>query len=138
MLEEGPADITLLDIKWPDAIQSGLNDLNIAFNAAFTFYCIGIGAAGLSIITSLLAISITGRSFSLVNRAVAGLALFCLLITSIIVTIVQNKATSLINKHGNSIGLYAYKGQKFLVLSWVSVAAMFMSQVVGRVEAQGN
>lgn len=41
----------------------------------------------------------------------------------------QNKATAVLNEHGNDIGLYAYKGQKFLILSWVSVAAMFVSLI---------
>lgn len=129
-LEDGPANITLADIKWPDAIQNGLDGLNTAFDAAFILYCIGIGAAGLSILTSLISPFIDRRIFSLANGALAGLSFFCLLITSIIITIVQNKATGLINKHGNDIGLYAYKGQKFLILTWVAVAAMFVSLVL--------
>lgn len=129
-LEDGPANIALSDIQWPDAIQNGLDTLNTAFDASFILYCIGIGAAGLSILTSLLAIFLDGRIFSLANGALAALSFFCLLITSIIITIVQNKATGIINEHGNDIGLYAYKGQKFLILTWVSVAAMFVSLLV--------
>lgn len=39
----------------------------------------------------------------------------------------QKKATDVINEHGNEIGVYAYIGRKFLILTWVSVAAMLLS-----------
>jgi hypothetical protein len=126
-LANGTLKLNLTSIKWPEEIQEGLDKLNMALDAAFILYCIGIGAAGLSILTSLLAIFLTGRFFSFANGALAGLAFLCLLVTSIIVTIVQNRLTGILNQYGNDIGLYAYKGRKFLILTWVATAAMFVS-----------
>lgn len=91
-------------------------------NATFVFYCIGIAAAGLAILTSLAAIFIPSRLFSFLNWGLASLCLFALCIASIIVTVLQKKAAHIINKFGNDIGLYAYKGHKYLVLTWVATA----------------
>jgi len=77
--------------------------------------------------TSILSVCFTGRLASLANGALAFLAFVCLAVTSIIVTIVQKKATDVINQHGNDIGVYAYRGRKFLILTWVSTAAMLVS-----------
>lgn len=42
----------------------------------------------------------------------------------------QKKATDVINEHGNEIGVYAYIGRKFLILTWVSVAAMLIAWII--------
>jgi hypothetical protein len=41
----------------------------------------------------------------------------------------MKKATHLINKYGNEIGLYAYKGGKYLTLTWVAVAVMAIASL---------
>jgi hypothetical protein len=41
----------------------------------------------------------------------------------------MNKAAHLINKYGNEIGLYAYKGGKYLTITWVSVAVMAVASL---------
>jgi hypothetical protein len=51
------------------------------------------------------------------------------MIASIIVTIVQNKASHLINKYGNEIGVYAYKGKKYLIITWVATAVMGLAMI---------
>jgi hypothetical protein len=51
-LEVGPLHLNLSDIDWPADIQKGLNALNVATDAMFVLYAIGIAAAGLAIITS--------------------------------------------------------------------------------------
>jgi hypothetical protein len=53
-----------------------------------------------------------------------------MLIASIIITVLQNKATHIINKYGNDIGVYAVRGKKFLVLTWVATAVMFLATAV--------
>jgi hypothetical protein len=63
------------------------------------------------------------------NWGLATISFTALLVASIIITIVQSKATKLINKHGNDIGVYAYKGEKYLILTWVAVAAMFLAML---------
>jgi hypothetical protein len=134
-LELGPLDLNLSDINWPDQIQDGLNALNTAMDATFVLYAIGIAAAGLAILTALVAFFMHGsRLISLSNWGLASIAFFALLIASIIVTVVQSKATGIINKYGNDIGVYAYKGGKYLILTWVSVAAMFLAMTAWVVE----
>ncbi|EDO00622.1 hypothetical protein SS1G_14492 [Sclerotinia sclerotiorum 1980 UF-70] len=115
---------------WPSAIQDGLDTLSAAMNATFVFYCIGIAAAGLAIFTSLAAIFITGRLFSFLNWGLASLSLLALAIASIIVTVLQDKAADIINKFGNDIGVYAYKGHKYLTLTWVATAIIAVATIV--------
>ncbi|CZR62557.1 uncharacterized protein PAC_12454 [Phialocephala subalpina] len=127
-LEIGPLKLNLSDIDWPSDIQDGLNKLNIALDATFVLYAIGIASAGLCIITSLLAFFLHGsRLVSFGNWGIASLSFLTLLIASIIVTVVQSKATHIINKYGNEIGVYAYRGNKYLILTWVAVACMFLA-----------
>jgi hypothetical protein len=134
-LEAGPLKINLSDINWPDDIQDGLNKLNVALNATFVLYAIGIAASGLAILTSLIAFFLHGsRLISFGNWGLASLAFVTLLIASIIITVVQKEATHIINKYGNDIGIYAYKGVKYLILTWVAVAAMFLASISWVVE----
>ncbi|KAK6598180.1 SUR7 family protein pun1-like protein 1 [Botrytis cinerea] len=114
---------------WPSAIQDGLDTLSTAMNATFVFYCIGVAGAGLAILTSLAAIFITGRIFSFLNWGLASIALLALAIASIIVTVLQNKAAHIINKFGNDIGVYAYKGQKYLILTWAATAVIAVATI---------
>ena len=134
-LEIGPLHINLSDIDWPSEIQSGLNDLNTAADVTFVLYAIGIAAAGCAIIASLVALFLNGsRLISFGNWGLATLSFMAFLIASIIVTIVQQKATHIINKYGNEIGVYAYKGMKYLTLTWVAVAVMFLAATAWVVE----
>jgi len=134
-LEVGKLHINLSDINWPDDIQKGLNDLSTALDAEFVLYCVGIASAGLAILTSLVATFLHGsRLVSFGNFGLASLSFLTLMIASIIVTVVQNKATHLINKYGNEIGIYAYKGIKYLIITWVAAAVMFLASTSWVVE----
>lgn len=129
-LEIGPLKLNLSDIDWPSDIQDGLDKLNIAIDATFVLYAIGIAAAGCVILSSLIAVFLHGsRLVSFGNWGLASLSFLALLIASIIVTVVQSKATKLINKYGNEIGVYAYKGTRYLTLTWVAVALMFLAMM---------
>lgn len=52
------------------------------------------------------------------------------MIASIVVTIVQNKAAKGINKFTDKVGIEAYKGGKYLALTWTSVAFMGVAAAV--------
>ncbi len=39
------------------------------------------------------------------------------------------KATNLINQHGNDIGIAAYKGNKFLAMTWAATAVMLLAAI---------
>ncbi|TVY16956.1 hypothetical protein LARI1_G006753 [Lachnellula arida] len=134
-LEAGGLHINLTDLDFPDDIQKGLNDLTTALNATFVLYCIGIAAAGLAILTALVAFFLSGsRLISFGNLGLTSLSFAALLIASIIVTVVMKKASHLINKYGNAIGLYAYKGGKYLTITWVAVAVMAAASLCWVVE----
>jgi len=134
-LSIGKYNISLEDIGWPDAIQDGLNTLNVAMDATFVLYAIAIAAAGCAIIASVIAFFLHGsRLISLGNWGLASLSFVTFLIASIIVTVVQNKASHILNKYGNDIGLYAYKGGKYLIITWVTVAVMFLASAAWVVE----
>jgi len=134
-LEVGPFDLSIEDLGWTDDIQEGLDDLNTLLDATFVLYAIGIAAAGCAIIAAVLAFFLHGsRLISFGNWGLATLSFVTLLIASIIITIFQKKGTHIINKYGNEIGLYAYKGNKFLIITWVSVAAMFLASCAWVVE----
>ena len=134
-LEIGPLHLNLSDIDWPSDIQQGLNALNTALDATFVLYAIGIAAAGCAIIAALVALFLNGsRLVSFGNWGLATLSFLTFLVASIIVTIVQEKAAHVINKYGNEIGVYAYKGVKYLTLTWVSVAVMALAAIAWVVE----
>jgi len=134
-LQAGKFNISLSDINWPDDIQKGLNALNTALDATFVLYAIGIAAAGCAILSALIAFFLHGSRFiSFCNWGLTSLSFAAFLISSIIITIVQKKASHIINKYGNEIGLYAYKGGKYLVITWVAVAVMFLASAAWVVE----
>jgi hypothetical protein len=129
-LEIGPLHLNLSDIDWPSDIQDGLNTLNSALDATFVLYAIAIAASGCAIIAALVALFLHGsRLISLGNWGLATISFAAFLIASIIITVVQIKAVNLINKYGNDIGAYAYKGQKYLILTWVAMALMFLASM---------
>ncbi|KAL2061609.1 hypothetical protein VTL71DRAFT_6986 [Oculimacula yallundae] len=134
-LSVGPLKINLSDINWPDDIQKGLNPLNVAFNAVFILYAIGIAAAGLAILTSLVALFMHGsRLISFGNWGLATLSFVSLMISSALVTYVMKKAVRIINKYGNAIGAYADQGTNFLIITWVAAGVMGLASAAWAVE----
>ncbi|KAL3428457.1 SUR7 protein [Phlyctema vagabunda] len=129
-LSLGPLDVSLSDLGWSDDIQDGINALNTAMSATFVLYAIGIAAAGVSVITALLAFFMHGsRLISIGNWGLAFISFLSLLVSSVIVTVFQNKAASVIRRYGNDIGIFADKGTKFLILTWVATACMFIASI---------
>jgi hypothetical protein len=112
-LEVGPLHLNLSDIDWPADIQKGLNALNVATDAMFVH---------------------GSRLISFGNWGLASISFLAFLIASVIITIIQKKATHIINKYGNEIGVYAYKGVKYLTITWVAVAVMFLASAAWVVE----
>jgi hypothetical protein len=120
--------LNISDIAWPSAIQDGINALNTAVDATFILYCLGIGLAGIAIIFSTVAFFLHGsRLVSFVNWAISFLAFLCLAIASIITTVLIVKMANEINQYGNDIGVFAYKGGKFLALTWSATAVMLLA-----------
>jgi hypothetical protein len=99
--------------------------------ATFIIYCIGIAACGLAILTALIAFFLHGsRLISFGNWGLSFLAFLALAVASIIVTISGTKALDIFNKYGNEIGVYAYRGGKFLALTWSATGIMLIASVL--------
>ncbi|OBT93632.1 hypothetical protein VE01_08068 [Pseudogymnoascus verrucosus] len=125
-LDSGPlaGKINLADLGYSDDIKNGIKAFNIAMTAMFILYCIGAAASGLCIILALISFFSTGRLTSCLNFLLAIVAFLALAISSAIVTAIIVKATEVVNQYGNDVGLYAYKGHKFLAMTWGGTAAM--------------
>ncbi|OBT88152.1 hypothetical protein VE02_03534 [Pseudogymnoascus sp. 03VT05] len=130
-LDSGPlaGKINLADLGYSEDIKNGIKAFNIAMTAMFILHCIGAAASGLCIIVALTSFFSTGRLTSCLNFLLAIIAFLALAISSAIVTAIIVKATDLINQYGNDVGLYAYKGRKFLAMTWAATAAMLLATV---------
>ena len=125
----GHGNINLTELHWPDAVDSGLHALKIAQRAVFILYCIAIAMIGFAMILALASIFFEGRLSAFVNVLVDWLAFLAIGLASAIVTAVIVKATDVINKHGNDVGISAAKGTKFLILTWVATALMLVASM---------
>jgi len=135
-LSIGPLDLSLEDIGYPtERIDKGIRDLNLALDAMFILYAIGVAFSGLLILTSAASFFTAGsRVLAFVNVAIASIGFMGYLIGSVIITILQKKAVQSINKYGNPVGLYARKGGKFLALTWVATAMLVAAMVAWTVD----
>ncbi|KAH8585634.1 actin cortical patch SUR7/pH-response regulator pali [Bisporella sp. PMI_857] len=134
-LHVGKHNVSLKEIGWPNAIQNGISALDVAMNVTFVLYTIGIIAAGLGIFTAFVAFFLHDVRLVLFgNILLIRLAFFALLISSIVVTVAQKKLTRIINKYGNDIGVTAYRGTKYLTITWVATAVMFLPSLAWMVD----
>ncbi|RDW58121.1 hypothetical protein BP6252_13532 [Coleophoma cylindrospora] len=130
-LHRGGLNLNLSDINWPSEIQDSIDAANTAMDATFILFMIGIGAAGVSILAGLVAFLVSGsRLLAFGNWGLTTISFTALLITAIILTVVQGKFVHAINKNGNDIGIYAYRGTKYLIITWIAPALMFLASLV--------
>ncbi|KAI8940440.1 hypothetical protein NX059_004127 [Plenodomus lindquistii] len=118
--------ITLDDINWPSDIDSGIRALNALMAAMFVLYVIAICLIFLALLAALFAVLTSGRLSACLNFMLATLAFLAMAIASSLVTAVMVKATEVINKYGNDVGVVAYRGNKFLALTWAATGLMLV------------
>ncbi|KAK5117689.1 hypothetical protein LTR62_005112 [Meristemomyces frigidus] len=126
----GHSNINLTDLKWPEAIDKGLHALAAAQKATFVLYCVAIALIGLALLLAIVSVFFDGRISAFVNVLVDWLAFLAIGLASAIVTAVAVKASHVINHYGNSVGVSASKGGKFLILTWVATAVMLAASLV--------
>ena len=63
--------INLTALKWPSAIQDGINGIKLASNVMFVLYCIGIAAAGVALLGAFVGVIAAGRFAAMVNSMLA-------------------------------------------------------------------
>lgn len=143
--ESGHGDINLTDLGWPDEVDDAINTLEVASNAMFVLYCIGIAFAGLALISAIISIFFSGRLSAFANIIIDMIAFLAVGIASAIATAIAVKAADVINDKGDRIGISAQKGNKFMILTWVATACLLVASlvwcfdcVVGRRNKNGN
>ncbi|EXJ80026.1 hypothetical protein A1O3_08312 [Capronia epimyces CBS 606.96] len=125
-----PDGITLEDIHWPTTIEDTEHDLKIVSTTMVVFYIIGIAFAGIAILTALWGIWAGSRLSAVVNFFIDVLAFVTLGIASAIATAIIVKAVEVINKYGDDIGIAAYRGSRFLGMTWGATAVMLLASIV--------
>ncbi|KAL5116280.1 hypothetical protein ACEQ8H_005838 [Pleosporales sp. CAS-2024a] len=126
--------VTLDDLRWPDDIRTGTRALNALMAAMFVLYVVAICFIFVALAAAILAVLASGRLSACVNFLVATLALLAIGLASALVTAVMVRATDLINKYGNRIGIVATRGGKFLALTWAATALMLIVVLLWIVE----
>ena len=122
--------VDLSDLDWPEKVDDGLAALKAAQKAVFVLYCISIALIFVAMIMAAGSVFSSRRLIAAINWAADLLAFITIVIASALVTYISEKATSVINKYGDDIGVSADRGSKFLALTWVATAAMFIATVV--------
>ena len=119
--------VTLEDLGWPESLDDDIKDIRHFIIATFVLYCIGAGFAGLMILGCLAAIFSESTSIAMVDFIMSLLSFLALGIASAIATSAMNKAVHVINEDGKKIGVSAFKGTKFLGMTWAATALMLVS-----------
>lgn len=141
-LQAGDLHINITTLQWPQVLTDGIQAINILLDVTFVLYCIGIAACGLVIIFSTIAFFLPSaysytatttatpsRFISVLAGLLAMVAFLALGIASAIVTVFMVKVVDLVGQYGRDIGVYAYKGGKFLAITWASTGVMLLSVV---------
>ncbi|KAI6090199.1 hypothetical protein F4821DRAFT_38445 [Hypoxylon rubiginosum] len=132
-IDEGPLDINAADVPLPSSIQETINYVNSFLLATFVLYVLGAAFSGLSFLSCIAVLTLTlrrdgiGRGAILANVVIATLAVLALALASAIATAVSKKGVSEINDKGAEAGISAIEGTKFMTISWVAFAVMFVT-----------
>lgn len=119
--------VNLTDLSWPSAIQDGVHAVEDATDVMFVLYFIGATATGVALIAALVGVREVWRYSVLTCLLLSSLAFGSLLLASSVATIVIGKVVKAINDHGNDIGVYAYKGQTFINMTWAATLLVLVT-----------
>jgi len=130
-LNKSGVDVTLSDLKWPEDLQDGIDALNTLMAAMFVLYVLAICLIFVTLVAAAISLFLSGSSrlTPCVNFLLATLAFLTIGLASALVTAVMVKGTDVINEHGNTIGLEADRGNKFLALTWAATGLMLVALV---------
>ncbi|KAI1648611.1 actin cortical patch SUR7/pH-response regulator pali [Daldinia loculata] len=130
-ISAGPLNINAADIPIPDSIQQTIDYINKFLLATFILYVLGAGFSGLSFISCIIILTlrreVIGRGAILVNMVLTALAALSLAIGAAIATAISKKGASEINDRGGEYGISAVEGTRFMTISWVAFAVMFVT-----------
>ncbi|KAL2432368.1 hypothetical protein ABEF95_006878 [Exophiala dermatitidis] len=127
--EKLPSGITLQDIHWSQKIEDAEHALKIASMAMVVLYIIGIVFAGVAVLTAVWGILAAGRLPAMINFVIDMLAFLAIGVASALATAIIVEAVDNLNKYGRDIGIAAYKGSRFLGMTWAAVAVMLLAAI---------
>jgi hypothetical protein len=129
-LSVGPFDLNPADLGWDEKIQDKLDIINDALLGLFILYVLSMGFSGIAVLGCLAAVVLVdSKILVLVNLLASALATLCLLIASILITVVLTKGVNEVNDIAEEIGVHVEKGDKFLILTWVAAGVMIAPMV---------
>lgn len=141
-LTVGPFTLNLADLGIVQDMQSGINTMSKFLEIPVIIYYFGAVFIGLSILGSLAAvflIDVEGqdttkpvnptvtRAVIVGNLGLATSAILFLFTGNTLITYAGKKVVQEVTEHGNKFGLYAYRGTKFLAISWATFALMALA-----------
>ena len=117
-----------------------------ATDVIFVLYLAGAVATGMALVAALVGVREVFRYSAMICSMLSSvrhrqvfhgpshlanmlqLAFGSLLLASSIATILISRVVDMLNKHGNDIGIYAYKGETFIAMTW---AATLLTLIAG-------
>lgn len=126
----GHSNINITELKWPEEIDEGLDDIKSLIKATFVIYCIAIGLLGLSTLLAYVSVFFEGRISAFINVSLELLTFIVIGVASAIGTAFAVKATDIINRYGRRVGIAAYRGNKFLALTWAATGLVLVASVI--------
>ena len=118
--------LTLEDLGFPtEDVNKVVDALETAYRAMSICFLIGVILAGVSILTGLTAFY-ASRILEVLNQLVAILAFLMLGVGSAIGTAIAVLVKNVINEKAKPINVFAVHSNKFLGMTWASVACMLL------------
>jgi SUR7/PalI family len=126
----GPFDLNIADLGWDERIQDKLDIINDALLGLFILYVLSMGFTGLTVIGCLIAIVLVdSRIVALGGLITSALATTCLVIASILITVVMTKGVNEMNDLADRIGVHVERGDNFLIITWVAAGVMIAPMI---------
>lgn len=126
----GFAWLNVTALRWPSAIDDNVNDIKDLFRATFVLYCIAIAFMFVALVLAIAGFFLLGRLWATLNVIADALAFIVITIASALVTAVMQQGSKNITNYGSDVGVEAYGSSKFLALTWVATALMFVASIV--------
>jgi len=130
-LDAGGKGITLSDFDWPTEIDDKFKTLYDVVEAVEALYAVAIFFSFITILLSLWwFLRNNGRCSIILTSLCAFLVFICLGVASGGVTAIIVKGVDVINQYGDTLGLVALKGNKFMALTWAATACAFIAWIL--------
>ncbi|KAK0109863.1 hypothetical protein ONS95_002534 [Cadophora gregata] len=121
---------TVQSLRIPAAIQEIFTKrYNAILHIAFIIYVFAITSTGIGFLlggAAAMDVNVPGKE-GILGLGSAALSTILLFVASIMTTVIQSNATSLINAVGAPIGISAFHGSGFMALTWCSCVASLLA-----------